>query len=128
MQTYASVAPSRYVDAGSTIVGGAVVKLGAASNSIQAVAATSDKPLGVAQNTPDVDLNGTATDRVAVCVAGPATGLAGAAVSAGDSLQITAAGLLVPKSAAGYVVGEALTSAASGEYFDMLVHIRKEPA
>lgn len=127
-QNFGSYAVSRLVDSGSSVVGGRAVKLGSAANTVQVISATTDKPQGVAQNTPAVSLDAASTDKVAIVVSGAATGLAGTAVAAGDSLQVDASGNLVTKSAAGYVVGEALTSAAAGEYFDLVVNIRKEPA
>ena len=124
--TFASTNVSRYLDAG-TYKGGTAVKAGASSNSVQNVAATTDRPAGVLVRDPDVGYDGS-VDTIAVCIAGPATGLAGAAVEVDDDVVITATGTLVPKSAAGWVVGKAMSKAANGEYFELLVNIRKEPA
>lgn len=129
-QGFNTLGVSRFLDAASvaTAAGGAAVVAGANSNSVKVPAATTDKPVGVLARTPDVGLDST-VDHVAIVVSGLATGLALSAINPGDSVVIgNVAGALAPKSAAGYVVGEALTKAAAGEYFDMNVNIRKEPA
>ena len=76
----------------------------------------------------DVAIYESASGQIAVTVSGMTMALAGAAVEIDDDLQVDATGKLVPKSAAGYVVGTAKTKAANGEYFELLVNIRKEPA
>lgn len=134
---FSSLNDSRPLDAG-TYYGGQVVKTsGSVAGNLANVAADSDKPAGVLQRSPDVGLD-SSLDSGTICVHGLATGLAGAAVAVDDDVVIKTAavtvngvsvvGTLVPKSGAGYVVGKALTAAASGEYFEMLVNIRKEPA
>ena len=134
--TFASVNDSRALDVG-TYYGGQVVKLGATATSLQAPTAATDKPAGILQRIPDVGLDGS-VDNGTITLSGPATGLAGAAVTVDDDVVInvtpvvvngvSVVGTLVPKSGAGYVVGKALTVAAAGEFFEMIVNIRKEPA
>lgn len=129
-QGFNSLDVSRFLDAGSvaTAVGGAAVIVGTASNTVKVPAAVADKPVGVLQRTPDVGLDST-VDHVTIVVSGLASGIALSAINIGDTVVIgDVAGKLAPKSAAGYVVGEALTKAAAGEYFDLNVNIRKEPA
>lgn len=127
--TFASTVDSRPLDTPGVYVGGTVVKAGVASGSLQNVSAVTDKPSGVLTRSPDTQLNDpTFIDHGGIVVSGPATGLAGAAIEVDQDVVITATGTLVPKSGAGYVVGTALMKAASGEYFEMLVNIRKEPA
>jgi hypothetical protein len=141
---FGSLNDSRLVDAG-TYFGGQVVKTstGTAGN-LMVCAADTDIPAGVLQKMPDVGLGvSPETDAGTICVAGLATGLAGAAVAVGDTVVLKTAvvnvtnstlgtvsvvGTLVPKVGAGWVVGMALQPAAAGEFFDMLVNIRKEPA
>ena len=134
--TFATVMDSRQLDAG-LYIGGQVVKLGASPNSLQVCAAGTDKPAGILQRTPDVGLDGT-VDNGTIVLQGPATALAGAAVATDDDVVLNVApvtvlgqsivGTLVPKSGAGYVLGKAISPAAAGEYFELVVNIRKEPA
>lgn len=120
---------SRFAE--SALVDGAFAKKGTASNGVTAIAATTDKPAGLVQNAvsagqvaaPDV------SDRsVSLVVSGHGWAIAGAAIEIDDDLQVTAAGLVTPKSGAGYVVGKALTKAAINEAVEIFVNIRKEPA
>ena len=116
---------SRYLE--SAGVAGCAVKKGSASNGVTAITATTDKPAGLIEQTKtsgDIAADGS----IAVITSGMTIGLAGAAVEIDDHVVVDAAGKLVPKSAAGYVVGTAKTKAANGEYFELLVNIRKEPA
>ena len=139
-----SLNDSRPLDAG-TYFGGQVVKIsGTTAGNLMVCAADTDIPAGVLQSAPAVGLGvSPETDAGTICLAGCATGLAGAAVAVGDNVVLKTAavsvtnstlgtvsvvGTLVPKAAAGWVVGMALTAAAAGEFFDMLVNIRKEPA
>lgn len=116
---------SRYLETAG--VAGCAVKKGTASNGVTAITSTSDKPAGLL--TESKDAAAIAQDAQAgIVVSGMAVGLAGAAVEIDDDLQADATGKLVPKSAAGWVVGKAKTKAANGEYFEILVNIRKEPA
>lgn len=132
-QTLATVTVSRFLDFSGTLAvgtykGGTAVKLGASANSVQNVTATTDKPAGILARDPDISLDGKFVDQVGLVVSGPAEGLAGGTVNIDDDVVITATGTLVAKSGAGFVVGKAITAAASGEYFQLLVNIRKEPA
>lgn len=116
---------SRYLE--SAGVAGCAVKKGSASNGVTAITATTDKPAGLIEQTKTSgDVANDAS--IAVITSGMTIGLAGAAVEIDDHVVVDAAGKLVPKSAAGYVVGTAKTAAANGEYFELLVNIRKEPA
>lgn len=134
---FGSLNDSRPLDAG-TYMGGQVVKTsGTTAGNLMVPAADTDKPAGVLQATPSVGLD-SSLDAGTICVAGLATGLAGAAVAVDDDVVLKTAavtvngvsvvGTLVPKSGAGYVIGKALSAAATGEFFEMLVNIRKEPA
>lgn len=132
-QTTATVAVARFIDftgvyVPGTYQGGRGVKLGASSNSVQPVTAATDKPAGILARDPDISLDGLSADKVGLVVAGPTSGLAGAAVAIDDDVVFDATGKLVPKSGAGWVVGKAFTAAASGELFELNVNIRKEPA
>jgi hypothetical protein len=68
------------------------------------------------------------TNELTVVTSGVAECLAGGNIAFGDALQVDADGKLVPKTASGYVVGNALKAAASGETFLATINIRKEPA
>lgn len=107
---------------------GRAVKQGVASNEINAISATTDIPLGIMQGESFTAAETLASTRAnGVVVQGVCQALAGAAIAAGDSLVVDADGDLVAKTVAGWVVGTALTPAANGEYFSVLVNIRKEP-
>jgi hypothetical protein len=136
---FGSLNDSRLLDAGTYYAGQVVKTSGAVAGNLMNVAADADKPAGVLQSIPASSLEASPTmDPGTICVAGEAIGLAGAAVAIDDDVVVKFAavlvngvsvvGTLVPKSAAGYVVGKALTAAASGEFFQLLVNIRKEPA
>lgn len=125
-----STSISRLLASNVAFTAGKIVKQGAASNEVTAITATTDIPLGV-YNSPEsftaAETQAT-TSSGAIIVGGPAKCLAGASVSAGDQIVVDADGDGVPKAGAGWVVGTALTPAANGEYFDIYVNIRKEPA
>ena len=76
----------------------------------------------------DLGQNGVGTGGQQTLGQGVAECLAGGSIAFGDALQVDADGDLVVKSAAGYVVGNALEAAASGETFLATINIRKEPA
>ena len=120
-----TVAFSRYLE--SAGVAGCAVKKGSAANGVTAVTSVTDKPAGIIGQTKSAS-DIVADGQIAVTVSGMTMALAGAAVEIDDDLQVDATGKLVPKSAAGWVVGKAKTKAANGEYFEILVNIRKEPA
>lgn len=123
----ATVNWTRYAE--SALVAGTAVKKGTASNGVTAITATSDKPEGVVTDAKSAaDIASTGDPSVAMTVLGPAVALAGGTVVPGDALQVAADGRLVAKSAAGWVVGNAKTGGAIGEYIEILVNIRKEPA
>ena len=121
---------SRLLAKNVAFTAGKAVKQGTASNEVTAIAATTDIPLGLYVSPENVTAAETNAMTIAgaVAVLGPSKGLAGASVAAGDSVVVDADGDLVPKAAAGWVVGTALSPAAAGEYFDILINIRKEPA
>ena len=121
---------SRLLAKNVAFTAGKAVKQGTASNEVTAIAATTDIPLGLYVSPENVTAAETNAMTIsgAVAVGGPTKGLAGAAVAAGDQVVVDADGDLVPKAAAGWVVGTALSPAANGEYFDIFVNIRKEPA
>jgi hypothetical protein len=123
----ATVSKSRYATA--ALVGGAACKKGTAANEVSPIAATTDIPAGIVSNDDVTTANITAGDAaVGVVLAGVTVALAGATVTIDDKVVVAADGRLVPKAGAGWVVGTALTPAAAGEYFEILVNIRKEPA
>ena len=125
----ATVGYSRYLESAGTA--GTAVKKGSAANGVTAITATTEKPAGLL-DLGDVQSKTLAEAQadpvVNLIVAGPAVGLAGAAVAIDDDVVVDATGKLVPKSAAGWVLGKAKTAAANGEYFELYVNIRKEPA
>ena len=116
---------SRYLE--SAGVAGCAVKKGSAANGVTAITATSDRPAGLIEESKTSG-QATADGQIGVVVSGMTVGLAGATITIDDDVQVDATGQLVPKSAAGWVLGKAKTGAASGEYFGILVNIRKEPA
>lgn len=118
-----TVSVSRYLE--SAGVAGCAVKKGSASNGVTAITATTDKPLGLIEQTKtsaDIAADGS----IAVIKSGMTIALAGAAVAVDQDVVVDATGKLVPKTVAGYVVGQAKTAAAAGEYFEILVNIRYE--
>lgn len=123
---------SRLLAVSNAFTCGKAAKQGPTPNEASAITATTDKPIGIYSSPEQITAGMTAagtTRNGAFVVQGKAMGLAGAtAVAAGDSVVIDATGALVTKAAAGYVVGDALTPAAAGEWFELIVNIRKEPA
>ena len=122
---------SRLLTANNAFVAGKAVKQGAAANEASAITATTEKPIGIYSSPENLTAAQTlaSTRNGAVVVQGKAMGLAGATpVAAGDAVVIDATGALVTKAGAGHVVGDALTAAAAGEFFELIVNIRKEPA
>ena len=141
---FGSLNDSRPLDAGTYFPGQVVKVSGVTAGNMMPCAADTDIPCGILQQMPASSL-GTVpdTDAGTICVAGVATALAGAAVAIGDNVvlktagvavtnstlgTVTVVGTLVPKAGAGWVIGQALMAAAAGEFFDILVNIRKEPA
>lgn len=123
----ATISRSRYATA--AVLGGSAVKKGAADNEVSPIAATADIPLGICSNDDVTTENIAAGDAaIGVVISGLTVALAGATVASGDSVVVAADGRLVPKSIAGWVVGTAIAPAAAGQYFEILVNIRKEPA
>ncbi len=110
--------------AGGTIAAFTIVKKGADDNNVVAAAAATDKLLGV--TTGPVQLTSATGDRVDVVVQGVAEVLAGAAFVVGDKLTSDASGrAIVSAAAAGTnnpVVGVALKDAsAAGDIVQILV-------
>lgn len=132
MNTSATTIVSRMAASATAFTAGKAVKKGTASNEVTPITGTADKPMGIGNETLTIaDTTASATVNGAnqgVIVSGPTMALAGATIAVDDHVVVDATGALVVKSAAGYVVGQALTAAASGEYFQILVNIRKEPA
>lgn len=76
---------------------------------------TSDIVFGVLQSKPQAE------EAARIRVAGESKAIAGAAVSAGDYLKPTATGHLITGTSGYYSAGIALTGAASGGMFSMVV-------
>lgn len=127
--TVASVTTPRLAEAAVRV--GVAVKKGAAPNGVVPIALASDRPAGITMSevlAADITAGINGDPQVGLCVAGPCQAMAGAAVAIDDDVVVDADGDLVPKAGAGWVMGKALTSAANGEAFTLLVNIRKEPA
>lgn len=115
----------------TALTAGYFAKKGTASNEVAAITATTDKPAMLVTSAVSADqvASPTTMDRsVGGIVSGHGWAIAGGAVEIDDDLVVDAAGAVVPKSGAGYVVAKAMTKAAAGEGVEVLVNIRKEPA
>jgi hypothetical protein len=123
---YEGSQPSPTILASSAVTKGKAVKV--SNGAIVPIAATSDVPVGVAARTVSTSDIIAGTNELTVVTSGVAECLAGGNIAFGDALQVDADGKLVPKTASGYVVGNALKAAASGETFLATINIRKEPA
>lgn len=114
------------IKAGAAVTAGKAVKV--SSGKVVPIAATSDVPVGIATRSVSAGEITAGTDDLVVATTGIVSCLAGGDIAFGDALQVDADGDLVVKSAAGYVVGNALGAAASGGTFLAMINIRKEPA
>lgn len=114
------------IAASAAVTAGKAVKV--SSGAIVPIAATSDVPVGIATRSVSAGDITAGDDELVVATTGIVECLAGGNIAFGDALQVDADGDLVAKSAAGYVVGNALEAAASGETFLATINIRKEPA
>jgi hypothetical protein len=121
------IAPTRYIE--SAVSAGMAVKKGTAANGVTAITGTSDIPSGiVVEAAVAADYGANGNPHRAVVMAGKTEMLAGTAIAIDDIIVVDAAGKAAVKGGAGWVVGKALTPAANGEFFEILVNIRKEPA
>lgn len=103
------------------IVKGTAVKLDSTGLNVSTCSATTDKAVGIAQNTTA----GNAGDLVEVALEGSgAKGLANATINAGDILGVNANGKIQKvASASDRVIGTALQDASASDLFSMVVTV-----